>query len=173
MNFLFINFFTDINFEFFAQLIVSAILGFIIGLDREYKSKPAGVKTFMYVSVACTLLTIISIESVTKFGLLNDLVRMDPLRLAAQIVSGLGFLGAGVILKDGLKIRGLTSAAMILFAGGVGIGIGAGFYEIVVFAMIFSMVLARLADRLEIRLREKVDRKEELTNKEDKKVNSL
>lgn len=173
MNFLFINFFTDINFEFFAQLIVSAILGFIIGLDREYKSKPAGVKTFMYVSVACTLLTIISIESVTKFGLLNDLVRMDPLRLAAQIVSGLGFLGAGVILKDGLKIRGLTSAAMILFAGGVGIGIGAGFYGIVVFAMIFSMVLARLADRLEIRLREKVDRKEELTNKEDKKVNSL
>ncbi len=173
MNFLFITFLLDLNYEFFFQLMFSAILGFIIGLDREYKSKPAGVKTFMYVSVACTLLTIISIESVTKFGLLNDLVRMDPLRLAAQIVSGLGFLGAGVILKEGLKIRGLTSAAMILFAGGVGIGIGAGFYGIVIFAMIFSMILARVGDRLERRLKNKVDKEDELINEENQKVNSL
>ena len=79
------------------------------------------------------------IVSVEKFGLMNEAVRTDPLRLAAQIVSGLGFLGAGVILKTGLQIKGLTSAAMILFVGGVGIGIGAGFYDVVIFAIIMVL----------------------------------
>lgn len=144
----FMSFFNQ-NLEYFIRILLSAILGFLIGLDREYKNKPAGVKTYMYVTVACTLLTIISIVSVEKFGEINHLVRMDPLRLAAQIVSGLGFLGAGVILKDGLEIRGLTSAAMILFAGGVGIGIGAGFYGIVIFAIITAWGLAKLGEKLE------------------------
>lgn len=171
MNFSFLYDFTLIHMEFFFQIVISAFLGFLIGLDREYKNKPAGVKTFMYVSVACTLLTIISIESVAKYGLMNELVRMDPLRLAAQIVSGLGFLGAGVILKEGLKIRGLTSAAMILFAGGVGIGIGAGFYTIVVFAMIVSMVLARFGAWLEGRLNREV--KEVEKGRSNDNINSI
>ncbi|MEI3607794.1 MgtC/SapB family protein [Pseudogracilibacillus sp. SE30717A] len=139
----------DQNAEYLIRVLLSAVLGFLIGLDREYKKKPAGVKTYMYVTVACTLLTIISVESVEKYGELNHLVRMDPLRLAAQIVSGLGFLGAGVILKDGLEIRGLTSAAMILFAGGVGIGIGAGFYGIIIFTMLIAWCLAKLGEKLE------------------------
>ncbi len=139
----------DQHAEYLIRILLSAILGFLIGLDREYKKKPAGVKTYMYVTVACTLLTIISVVSVEKYGELNHLVRMDPLRLAAQIVSGLGFLGAGVILKDGLEIRGLTSAAMILFAGGIGIGVGAGFYGIVIFTMVIAWSLAKIAEKLE------------------------
>src|SRR5699024_10478027 len=94
-----------------------------------YVFKPAGLKTYMYVAVSTTLITIVSIESVTMYSDLHPNLRMDPMRLAAQIVSGLGFLGAGVILKDGLRVKGLTSAAMIFFVGGIGIGIGAGFYE--------------------------------------------
>ena len=125
----FVGFFQEYG-EYMFRILLSAILGFLIGLDREFKNKPAGVKTYMYVTVACTLLTILSIVGVEKYGEINHLVRMDPLRLAAQIVSGLGFLGAGVILKDGFQIRGFTSAAMILFSGGVGIGIGVGFYEV-------------------------------------------
>lgn len=74
---------------------------------------------------------------------------MDPMRLAAQIVTGLGFLGAGVILKNGLQVKGLTSAAMIFFAGGIGIGIGAGFYGIVIFSVIVSFALARVSLRFE------------------------
>lgn len=144
-----------VDIELYIRVILGAILGFLIGLDRGYKNKPAGVKTFMYVTVASTLLTIISIESVEKYGVINNLVRMDPLRLAAQIVSGLGFLGAGVILKDGLEVRGLTTAAMILFAGGVGIGIGAGYYGVVTFAMIGSLILARIGEKLEKILRGK------------------
>lgn len=73
------------------------------------------------------------------------------MRLAAQIVSGLGFLGAGVILKEGLQVRGLTSAAMIFFVGGVGIGIGAGFYGFVIFTVVIGMFIARVGLMLEIR----------------------
>jgi len=148
-------FFLNIEVELYIRILLGAVLGFLIGMDRGYKNKPAGVKTFMYVTVASTLLTIISIESVGRYGEINHLVRMDPLRLAAQIVSGLGFLGAGVILKDGLEVRGLTTAAMILFAGGVGIGIGAGYYGVVIFAMFSSLILARIGEKLEKVLRKK------------------
>ncbi|MBO0958803.1 MgtC/SapB family protein [Neobacillus sp. MM2021_6] len=137
------------DYEMYIRVVVSTILGFLIGWDREAKNKPAGLKTYMYVCVASTLITLLSIYSVDKYGDMNSLTRMDPMRLTAQIVSGLGFLGAGVILKDGTRVKGLTSAAMILFAGGVGIGIGAGFYGIVIFSVFVSLLLARVASFVE------------------------
>jgi len=137
--------------EMYIRILVSALLGFLIGWDRESKSKPAGLKTYMYVCVASTLITLISIFSVEKFSSLTERMMMDPMRLAAQIVAGLGFLGAGVILKDGLQVKGLTSAAMILFAGGVGIGIGAGFYGIVTFTVVVSMLMAKIGNAVEKR----------------------
>ena len=139
------------DYEMYVRVFVSAILGFMIGWDREAKNKPAGLKTYMYVCVASTLITLLSIYSVDKYGSMNSLTRMDPMRLTAQIVSGLGFLGAGVILKEGTRVRGLTSAAMILFAGGVGIGIGAGFYGIVTFTVFLSLILAKIANFVERR----------------------
>lgn len=156
----FVGFFQEYG-EYMFRILLSAILGFLIGLDREFKNKPAGVKTYMYVTVACTLLTILSIVGVEKYGEINHLVRMDPLRLAAQIVSGLGFLGAGVILKDGFQIRGLTSAAMILFSGGVGIGIGVGFYEVVIFSIIVAWLLAKLGEKLERRMEARLNKEQE------------
>lgn len=156
----FVGFFQEYG-EYMIRILLSAILGFLIGLDREFKNKPAGVKTYMYVTVACTLLTILSIVGVEKYGEINHLVRMDPLRLAAQIVSGLGFLGAGVILKDGFQIRGLTSAAMILFSGGVGIGIGVGFYEVVIFSIIVAWLLAKLGEKLESRMEARLNKEQE------------
>ncbi|HEY4553908.1 MAG TPA: MgtC/SapB family protein [Bacillaceae bacterium] len=135
--------------EMYIRIGISAVLGFLIGLDRSVKNKPAGIKTYTYVCVACTLITLISIESAQTLSEPDSGKVMDPMRLAAQIVSGLGFLGAGMILKDGLKVKGLTSAAMILFAGGVGIGIGAGFYSIVGFSVIVSLFTARMGLLLE------------------------
>jgi|SRR5690554_3232620 len=139
------------HYEMYVRVAVSALLGFIIGWDRGSKSKPAGLKTYMYVSVASTLITLVSIHSVIHYSHLSDRIMMDPMRLTAQIVSGLGFLGAGVILKNGLQVRGLTSAAMILFVGGVGIGIGAGFYGLVLFSVIISMVMAKIGNTIEKR----------------------
>lgn len=132
------------DLEIYLRILISAIIGFIVGWDRSSKSKPAGLRTYTYVCVACTLITIVSIYSVEKYSAPLLATRMDPMRLAAQIVSGLGFLGAGVILKDGLKVKGLTSAAMILFVGGAGIGIGAGFYGVVFFAVAISMLMAKI-----------------------------
>lgn len=137
------------NLEIYIRLIISALLGMLIGWDRSAKNKPAGLKTFTYVSVSCTLITLVSIYSAEVFGSSNINNRMDPMRLTAQIVSGLGFLGAGLILKDGLRVKGLTSAAMVFFAGGVGIGIGAGFYGLVFASVLITFISARLSKMIE------------------------
>ncbi|WP_203334419.1 MgtC/SapB family protein [Planococcus beigongshangi] len=118
--------------ETFLKLLIAAALSLVIGLERELKRKPVGLKTSVVISTFSCLLTIISIESAyiaqgSSYENVN--ITMDPLRLAAQIVSGIGFLGAGVILKRGNdSISGLTTAAMIWGAGGIGIAVAAGFY---------------------------------------------
>ncbi len=120
----------NIDLEILLKLGISAVLGLVIGLERELKRKPVGLKTSLVISIVSCLLTIVSIESAYMFPN-SDKVRitMDPLRLAAQIVSGIGFLGAGVILRRGNdSISGLTTAAMIWGAAGIGIAVGAGFY---------------------------------------------
>lgn len=116
--------------EIFIKLGFSAFFGLIIGLERELKRKPVGLKTSLVISIVSCLLTIVSIQSAYLFPNSNDVkITMDPLRLAAQIVSGVGFLGAGVILRRGNdSISGLTTAAMIWGAAGIGITVGAGFY---------------------------------------------
>jgi putative Mg2+ transporter-C (MgtC) family protein len=120
----------NIDYDILLKLGISAILGLIIGLERELKRKPVGLKTSLVISVVSCLLTIVSIESAYMFPDSDNVrITMDPLRLAAQIVSGIGFLGAGVILRRGNdSISGLTTAAMIWGAAGIGIAVGAGFF---------------------------------------------
>ncbi len=139
------------QYELLLRILVSAIIGFLIGLDRTHKHKPAGVKTYTYVTAASTLITIVSINSAGLYSTMFDKTMMDPMRLAAQIVTGLGFIGAGIILKDGAKVIGLTSAAMIFFAGGVGIGIGAGFYTIIIFTVIVAFSFVQIGEWIERR----------------------
>ena len=119
---------TDV--DILIKLGISAVFGLIIGLERELKRKPVGLKTSLVISVVSCLLTIVSIQSAYMFPNTNNVrITMDPLRLAAQIVSGIGFLGAGVILRRGNdSISGLTTAAMIWGAAGIGIAVGAGFF---------------------------------------------
>lgn len=119
-----------IDIEILMKLGITAFLGLIIGLERELKRKPVGLKTSLVISIVSCLLTIVSIESAYMFPHNDNInITMDPLRLAAQIVSGIGFLGAGVILRRGNdSISGLTTAALIWGAAGVGIAVGAGFY---------------------------------------------
>jgi putative Mg2+ transporter-C (MgtC) family protein len=120
----------NITLEILIKLGVSAVFGLVIGLERELKRKPVGLKTSLVICIVSCLLTIVSIESAYMFPNSDKVkITMDPLRLAAQIVSGIGFLGAGVILRRGNdSISGLTTAAMIWGAAGIGIAVGAGFY---------------------------------------------
>lgn len=100
-------------------------LGGAIGMEREIKAKPAGLRTNILICVGAALLTDVSI----RIGLVDGGTRVgDPARLAAQIVSGIGFIGAGTIMQGGGMVTGLTSAATIWVVAAIGIAIGAGFY---------------------------------------------
>ncbi|MDS9472813.1 MgtC/SapB family protein [Sporosarcina pasteurii] len=125
------------------KIIIALALSLIIGVEREIKKKPIGFKTSAVIATFSCLLTIISIEAAYLVPARTDInVTMDPLRLAAQIVSGVGFLGAGAILrKDNDNITGLTTAAMIWGAASIGIAVGAGFYIEAAFAVLSVMLV--------------------------------
>ena len=126
-----IELFKSVDMEMLLRLLLATFLGLAIGIERELKRKSLGLKTILVISIVSCLLTIVSIQSAYLFpeGMLAEIIRMDPLRLAAQIVSGVGFLGAGVILRRGDDtVSGLTTAAIVWGAAGIGIATGAGFY---------------------------------------------
>jgi len=112
-----------------GKIVAAFVLGGIIGLERESKGKPVGIKTCVIIAVASSLLTVVSIQSAEYYAGISDNIRSDPMRLAAQIISGVGFLGAGVILhRRDDAISGLTTAAIVWASAGVGIACGASFY---------------------------------------------
>ena len=107
----------------FIRLIVAAILGGIIGLEREKLNRPAGVRTHMIVCLGSCLIMLLG-EYMHQIDNTIDITR-----LGAQVVSGIGFLGAGAILKDGFSVRGLTTAATLWVVACVGLAVGGGFYS--------------------------------------------
>lgn len=129
----------DLHTDSIIKLLVAMLFGLFIGIDRQLKQKPLGIRTSMVISIASCLVTLVSIHAYDKFGGAEH-PTMDPMRLAAQIVSGIGFLGAGVILRrGGDAISGLTSAALIWTASGIGIAVGAGFYVEAGYAVVLLM----------------------------------
>ena len=129
--------------ETLIKIMIALGLSLIIGIEREIKKKPIGLKTSAVIATFSCLLTVISIEAAYLVPARDDInVTMDPLRLAAQIVSGIGFLGAGAILrKDNDSITGLTTAAMMWGSASIGIAVGAGFYVEAIFAVISVMLI--------------------------------
>lgn len=107
----------------FVRLIIAAILGGIIGLEREKLNRPAGVRTHMIVCLGSCLIMLLG-EYMHRIDNTIDITR-----LGAQVVSGIGFLGAGAILKDGFSVRGLTTAATLWVVACVGLSVGGGFYS--------------------------------------------
>ena len=132
--------------EVLIKISVALLLSLIIGVEREIRKKPIGLKTSAVIATFSCLLTIVSIESAYLVPARNDInVTMDPLRLAAQVVSGIGFLGAGAILRKGNDtITGLTTAAMIWGAASIGIAVGAGFYVEAAFAVVRVMFVVEV-----------------------------
>lgn len=113
--------------EMGLRLLVALILGGVIGAERHFHNKPAGARTHALVSLASALFMIISIYGFTEFDHISA-VRRDPARLAAQVITGMGFLGAGVIWKEGLNIKGLTTATTLWLVCGLGLASGSGMY---------------------------------------------
>lgn len=125
-----------------CRLAVSCILGMLIGIERSKRFKEAGVRTHIVVCCGAALCMIVSKYGFADLGGILDGSRTsDPARLAAQVVSGIGFLGAGVIFKSGNTVRGLTTAAVLWFSAVVGLTVGAGMYVMGILAALVNLLL--------------------------------
>jgi putative Mg2+ transporter-C (MgtC) family protein len=124
------------------RLTVGLVLGAVIGFERELQRQPAGFRTHSLVSLGAALFTVVS-----AFGFGGDMV--DPTRIAAQIVSGIGFIGAGTILQYRGHIRGLTTAASLWSVAAIGTAAGAGLYVVAVVGTVLILVILSILDRVE------------------------
>jgi len=116
--------------EVLGRLALAAVLGAVLGLERELRDREAGLRTHLLVSVGSALFTIVSAYGFREFLTSGaSVVRADPTRIAAQIVTGLGFLGPGAVIRQVLAIRGLTTAATLWVVAAIGLAAGAGYYS--------------------------------------------
>ena len=125
--------------EFVWRLVLAALFGTIIGLDREYREKEAGFRTHFLVSLGSALMMIVSQYGFSEI-LTHDGVSLDPSRIAAQVVSGIGFIGAGTIIFNHQIVRGLTTAASLWATAGIGLTAGAGMSWLALAATILTLV---------------------------------
>lgn len=121
------------------RLFLAVILGGLIGLEREQNSHAAGFRTHILVCLGSALIMLLSAYGFSAF-VDEENVRIDPARLAAQVISGIGFLGAGTILRNGLSISGLTTAASLWVVAAIGLSVGAGFYLAAVLASVMVLI---------------------------------
>lgn len=128
------------------KLLLSLILGSIVGYERKRRGQPAGVRTFSLIAMGSTLAMILSIYVPQEYlGLKNG----DPGRIAAQVVTGIGFLGAGAIIQMKGSVRGLTTAAGIWMVAAIGMSVGVGMYSVACIATLFVLIILVWLDRIE------------------------
>jgi len=125
----------NLELELVVRLILGFVLSGLVGLEREVSLKPAGLRTHVLVGLGSTLLTILSLEAFPG---------SDPSRVAASIIVGIGFLGAGTILKNEEKVIGLTTAATLWIVASIGVATGAGFYILAIIATILAFSVLKL-----------------------------
>lgn len=144
---------TDI--EIATRLLTSLGAGALIGLEREFHgSGGAGLRTHMLVSLGSAVFMLVSIMMAESFP------GSDPARIAAQVVTGIGFLGAGVILRSSASVRGLTTAASVWAIAGIGLAAGAGFYRTVLIAAFLMLVTLGVVRSIEKKLDENLKEKD-------------
>ncbi|CAN5689880.1 hypothetical protein BH11PAT2_BH11PAT2_04360 [soil metagenome] len=124
---------TTLQTHFAIALVLSVIIGYIMGVERELRGKDAGVSTHILVILGAVLFSVVSATDV-----------LAPTRIAAQVVTGIGFLGAGLILRDGTSVKNLTTASSLWVAAGIGIALGFGFYLIAFATGVAATLVARI-----------------------------
>lgn len=134
--------------EFLGRVFFAAVLGGLVGFERERIARPAGLRTHMLVSVGSALVMVVS-AGIAAQGAAN----VDVTRIGAQVVSGIGFLGAGTILKEGVTVKGLTTAASLWAISCVGIAAGAGFWILSAASTLALLAVLRLVHALESRMK--------------------
>lgn len=162
------------NLDFFGRVLVACLCGVIIGEERSMRSKEAGVRTHSIVCCASALLMIVSkygfVDLVGASGEVYDGIRgADAARIAAQVVSGVSFLGAGVIFKNGSTIKGLTTAAGLWATSGIGLAVGAGMYLLGIFATVFITLMQIVMHKMTLGMDSQVSNQLKFTVKDGSK----
>jgi putative Mg2+ transporter-C (MgtC) family protein len=139
--------------DILARLLVATMAGGMIGLERSYHGRPAGFRTHTLVCLASSLLMLVTMYQSKWFsGASPDIVRIDPTRMAQGVMTGIGFLGAGVIVREGLSVRGLTTAASIWVTAAIGILAGTGFFSAVLMGSAITIGILTIFRKVESRM---------------------
>ena len=141
----------SIELDLTVKLLLAALAGGLIGFEREKHGRPAGLRTNLLVAVGSCVMMIVSEAFYLKYGMhdAETTLRLDPSRVAAQIVTGIGFIGAGVILKEGASVRGLTTAASLWAVAGLGMAFGMGFFSLGAIATVLVLISLTLLKKLD------------------------
>ncbi|NVM04152.1 MAG: MgtC/SapB family protein [Candidatus Helarchaeota archaeon] len=136
------------------KIFFSIVLGGLVGLEREIKQKPAGLRTNILICLGSTIIMIVSLNLSKVYGSI-----VDPSRIAAQVVTGIGFIGAGAIIRARGSVYGLTTAATIWVIAGIGLAIGNGYYLAALITTFVIMIILNLGTKLEKRFKPIEDKK--------------
>lgn len=141
----------EFNTDMIVRLLLASLLGGLIGLERELHGRPAGFRTHLLVSLGSCLFVVTSIEFYRLYGNFSGSgpVGVDPARVAAQVVTGIGFLGAGAIIREGSSVRGLTTAACLWIAAAIGLSCGAGLFVVPLVVTTIALATLLLLKRVE------------------------
>jgi putative Mg2+ transporter-C (MgtC) family protein len=162
--------------EIIIRMLLAIIIGGVIGFEREHKNRPAGLRTHILVCLGATILALIqqeicvdAIQTAIQMPKVSGVIRADPARLIAQVVSGVGFLGVGTIIVTKHSVKGLTTAASLWAVAGIGLALGMGYYQIGILgflAIYFSLTVIKkylkvpTVKKLEVRYKHRVETKE-------------
>ncbi len=125
------------DLEIFIRLVLSLVLSGLIGLERQIHRRTAGLRTHILVSLGSCL---IMLTSLYIFAIYKNEVALDPARIAAGVITGIGFLGAGAIIRDREGVKGLTTAASLWVVAGIGLATGCGFYKAALFTTVLALI---------------------------------
>lgn len=140
----------DLTIGIVIKLVLASVLGGLVGLERELRGKPAGLRTNMFLCAGSALFTVISAEMARRLG-------GDPTRIASQLIPGIGFIGAGSIIRGAGSVHGLTTAATIFVLASVGMAVGGGFYWTGIFSAVMIVLALSLLGWLERRFEWKTE----------------
>jgi putative Mg2+ transporter-C (MgtC) family protein len=149
-----------------VRIVLAAVLGAFVGLERQIHGRPAGLRTHILVSVGSGLFMVVSILVADSYRHMGP---VDPSRIAAGVVTGIGFLGAGAIIRSGNSITGLTTAASIWSVSAIGLASGAGLYApaaITTAVVVIVLIFSRLQDRIDRKKCDKINNEGTELNKE-------
>lgn len=124
-----------------ARLLIAALLGAVIGIEREWRDHPAGLRTHMLVALAAALFTVLTGEIIASSMLTTDSAQADPVRIIEAVTSGVAFLAAGAIIQSRGGVRGLTTGAGMWLAGSLGVTAGLGYYAVGAMAAVIGVLI--------------------------------